>query len=79
MTLLAGDVGGTKTVLALVEPRAGGLTVVRQGTFHSTGFPTFEAVVARFLDDGPKVSIDGACFGVAGPVVGGHVKTTNLP
>ncbi len=79
MTLLAGDVGGTKTVLALVEPGADVLTVVRQGTLHSTEFPTFEAAVARFLDDGPKVSIDGACFGVAGPVVGGHVKTTNLP
>ncbi len=40
MTLLAGDVGGTKTVLALVEPRAGVLTVVRQGTLHSNEFPT---------------------------------------
>jgi glucokinase len=79
MTLLAGDVGGTKTVLALVEPRAGVLTVVRQGTLHSNEFPTFEAAVARFLDDGPQVPIDAACFGVAGPVMGGHVKTTNLP
>ena len=79
MTLLAGDVGGTKTVLALVESRAGGLTVVRQGTLHSNEFPTFEAAVAQFLDDGPKTSIDGACFGVAGPVIAGHVRTTNLP
>jgi glucokinase len=79
MTLLAGDVGGTKTVLALVEPRASGVTVVRQGTLHSNEFPTFEAAVAQFLEDGPKVSIDAACFGVAGPVMAGHVKTTNLP
>ncbi|HWE22725.1 MAG TPA: glucokinase [Myxococcales bacterium] len=79
MTVLAGDVGGTKTVLALVEPHDGALTVARLGTFPSHEFPTFESVVARFCADGPKVKIAAACFGVAGPVMDGRVKTTNLP
>jgi len=79
MTVLAGDVGGTKTVLALVEPRDGSLAVVRQGTFHSRELPTFESVVERFLADGPRVGIAAACFGVAGPVIDGRVRTTNLP
>jgi len=79
MTFLAGDVGGTKTVLALVEPRDGTLDVVRHGRFPSAGFPTFEAVVSSFLSDGPPVRIGAACFGVAGPVMNGRVKTTNLP
>jgi glucokinase len=79
MTLLAGDVGGTKTVLALLESRDGTLTVVRRATLHSRDFPTFEAAVATFLAGGPPVRIGAACFGVAGPVVEGKVHTTNLP
>jgi glucokinase len=79
MTVLAGDVGGTKTVLALVEPRDGALEVVRRGKFHSAEFPTFEAVVSSFLSEGPPARIQAACFGIAGPVVNGRVKTTNLP
>jgi len=79
VTLLAGDVGGTKTLLGLFEPRAGDLTVVRQCALRSREFPTFEAAVAHFLADRPPVSIGAACFGVAGPVVDGRVTTTNLP
>jgi glucokinase len=76
--ILAGDIGGTKTALALVEtgPR---FAVVREGELPSQEFPTFEAAVAAFLADGPRVAIDAACFGVAGPVVNGHGSTTNLP
>src|SRR6267142_196836 len=76
MTLLVGDVGGTKTQLALVEPGSG---VVREGTLHSHDFPTLEEAVGKFLADGPRVEIAAACFGVAGPVTDGRVKTTNLP
>jgi glucokinase len=79
VTLLAGDVGGTKTVLALVDPGAGAFVVERQATLRSRDFPTFEAAVASFLSDGPPVRIEAACFGVAGPVVNGRATTTNLP
>src|SRR5262249_50243020 len=79
MTLLAGDVGGTKTVLALVEQRDGALRVARQAVLHSHEVPTCEAAVPRFLADGAQGATSAACFGIAGPVVGGRVKTTNLP
>ncbi len=77
--LLAGDVGGTKTLLALVEPHGADLAVIREAALPSRDFPTFEAAIARFLAEGPRGTIDAACFGVAGPVVDGHVTATNLP
>lgn len=77
--ILAGDVGGTKTALALYASDDGGCRLVRQATLPSREFPTFEAAVARFLDAGSGPGIDVACFGVAGPVVNGRCVATNLP
>jgi glucokinase len=75
--ILAGDVGGTKTALALFERHDGAL--VREAALPSHEFLTFEDAVARFLADGEKPTIEAACFGVAGPVVSGRSVTTNLP
>jgi glucokinase len=75
--LLAGDVGGTKTHLALYAPE-GGPTPQVQATFRSTEYATLEAVVKQFLDDA-KLPVDKAVFGVAGPVVQGWSRITNLP
>ena len=79
--LLAGDIGGTKTVLALYEASAdGGVREVRDGTFPSREFPDgLESIVHKFLAVGPGVSVTSACFGVAGAVVDGRCTTTNLP
>ena len=77
--LLAGDVGGTKTALALFESRGADLVPVREAALPSRDFPGIEAVIARFLAGGPRVAIDAACFGVAGPVVDGRCVATNLP
>ena len=77
--LLAGDVGGTKTLLALFEAGGENRHPVREAALPSRGFPTFEAAVARFLADGPPAAIGAACFGVAGPVVDGRCVATNLP
>lgn len=77
--ILAGDIGGTKTVLALYEPTADGLTQVSETTYPSRGSATFEGVLDAFLASNPGRSIHAACFGVAGPVIDGHCKTTNLP
>ncbi len=77
--ILAGDVGGTKTALALFELRAGALVLEREATLPSREFPTFEDAVARFLDGGARPAVEAACFGVAGPVVNGRSVTTNLP
>jgi glucokinase len=70
--ILAGDTGGTKTVLALFDPSG---KPVREQMFHCADYPSLEAIVDAFAP-GPVI---GACFGVAGPVVGGTAKITNLP
>src|SRR5262249_62221006 len=77
--ILAGDVGGTKTTLALFDDRAQGLTPVREASMASRGHPRFDDLVRRFLADGSPTTIDVACFGVAGPVVDGRADATNLP
>jgi glucokinase len=77
--ILAGDIGGTKTVLALHEPEGEKLRLVRDATFPSRDNPTFEAILDQFFADGPRPPIDAACFGVAGAVIDGYVQTTNLP
>jgi glucokinase len=77
--ILAGDVGGTKTALALFELRRGSLTVVREGVLPSQDFATIDDAMRQFLADGPAVSVDAACVGVAGPVIGGRSTATNLP
>ena len=77
--ILAGDVGGTKTTLALFEPGAGALALVREATLPSHEFDSLEAVIERFLGAGPRADITAACVGIAGPVVDGRGVTTNLP
>jgi glucokinase len=77
--ILAGDVGGTKTALALYDVRGGALALVREATLSSREFPALEAAVARFLAAAPRGAVEAACFGVAGPVVDGRCATTNLP
>jgi glucokinase len=77
--ILAGDVGGTKTALALFDVQGVNFNLVREDQLPSRDYPTFEAAVGRFLGDGPSGPIDAASFGVAGAVVDGRVTTTNLP
>ena len=70
--ILAGDIGGTKTTLALCDDRG---AVVREATEKSGDWASLEQIVDKFAPG--KVS--AACFGVAGPVVDGVAKITNLP
>lgn len=77
--ILAGDVGGTKTVLGLFEEAGGTLTVAREEIFPSRGHRALEEILERFLGGGSRPAVRAACFGVAGPVVGGRSRTTNLP
>ncbi len=76
--LLAGDIGGTKTSLAVISPDAGPRAPIAEATFPSGEYSGLEAVVRKFLDQ-TRLSVHRACFGVAGPVVDGRVATTNLP
>jgi glucokinase len=78
-TILAGDLGGTKTLLALYREHEGRFALLREASFASREHATFEEILATFLAAGPKEAIDAACFDVAGPVSEGRVQTTNLP
>jgi glucokinase len=75
--LLAGDIGGTKTNLALYA-RGSGLVPQAQVTFKSAGYGSLEAVVKEFLA-ATGAQVERAVFGVAGPVVDGQSAITNLP
>jgi glucokinase len=78
--ILAGDIGGTKTNLALFDVAPDGrLGELRTASFHSADYPGLEEVVAAFLAPGEAGSgIGAACFGIAGPVVDNRVATPNL-
>ena len=79
MIVLAGDIGGTKSDLALFETQAGGLRMVRDATLPSRDFASLELAIEQFLSSGPRPGIDAVCLGVAGPVVDGRCQATNLP
>ena len=73
MMVLAGDVGGTKTALALVQ----GGTMIERKVYPSAAFTSLEALVREFLGQRGK-EISRACFGIAGPVSEDSCRTTNL-
>lgn len=79
--LIGGDIGGTKTLLALYGPEQGARAPLQQAEFHSANYPDLVPMVQEFLQ---QVGSDAsaathACFDVAGPVIGGHARLTNLP
>lgn len=81
MALLAGDIGGTKTILALVEERGIARAVTRRETYPSARFEGLAPMVEHFLGGArcQALGIGQACFGVAGPVIDGACRATNLP
>lgn len=100
--ILAGDIGGTKTSLALYDWTTERVEPVRLETFHSGDYKSLEEILVEFLtpptpptpldeldtDDertpeqaapAEPLKVSAACFGVAGPVIDNHSRTTNLP
>jgi glucokinase len=77
--LLAGDIGGTKTRLALYDGAPGALRLVHLAHYESRSSPTLEGLIVQFLRAAEHPTVSAACFGVAGAVVGGQVQATNLP
>lgn len=77
MKIVAGDVGGTKTLLQLVDLDGPARAVAMERRYESGAFATFDLMLADFLGraSGP---IRAACFAVAGPVFGDHAEVTNL-
>jgi len=76
--LLAGDIGGTKTDLAIFSVERGPHSPITQTQVHSADYPSLQVLVKEFLEKA-KTPVERACFDVAGPVIDGRVKVTNLP
>lgn len=80
MRVLAGDIGGTKTLLALLEERQDGrLEVLRRKRYASAEHPGLAPILRDFLAEGGADGATRAGLGVAGPVEGGRCRVTNLP
>ena len=78
MIVLAGDIGGTNTRLALVELDAVAAHIVREATYPSRQISNLASAVRTFLlKAGPAP--ERACYGIAGPVIDQRCKTSNLP
>lgn len=76
--ILAGDIGGTNSRLALFDATNGRLKLVNEAVYPSRDYPGLEQIVSTFVrNDSGKV--DAACFGVAGPVREGRAQISNLP
>jgi glucokinase len=85
--IIAADIGGTKTNVALLEsPKessaaAHASVLIRRSKYQSSKYPGLTAILGEFLaahDIAPR-SVSRVCAGIAGPVVEGHVQTPNLP
>jgi glucokinase len=80
--ILAGDIGGTKTRLALFDDPAARPLFERR--YPSSELPALEPLIERFLAEakaalGERPAPSAACFGVAGPIRGRRAQLTNLP
>ena len=81
--ILAGDMGGTKSHVALFSVEAKHPQLLIEETYKSNEYSGLEEVLQKFLGGNADLirnqPIVAACLGVAGPVVGEHSKTPNLP
>jgi glucokinase len=76
--LLAGDIGGTKTLLGLYQPESGPRQPIAQAEFHSANYSGLDEIGREFLRQTSQTA-QCACFAVAGPVIRGRAHLTNLP
>jgi len=74
--VLSGDIGGTKTRLAVIAVEGTKLFMEREQTYASQDYAEFEEILGEFLQG--SVTPAGAAFGIAGPVQGRKAQTTNL-
>jgi glucokinase len=86
MQVLAGDIGGTKTLLAICEvgalpgpASAPSIEVLASSRYDSRKYPGLGAICRAFAAEVARPMPDFAGFGVAGPVANGRSRTTNLP
>lgn len=78
MLILAGDIGGTSTRLAYFNAAEGSLVPIVEKRFSSREAGSLAEIVANFASE-QRLAAERACFGIAGPVRHGNVRTPNLP
>lgn len=76
--LLAGDIGGTKTQLAIFSMAEGPRRPVAEAVFPSADYTNLADIAREFITQ-TNLPVEYACFDVAGPVIGGRAQLTNLP
>ncbi|HEY5610584.1 MAG TPA: glucokinase [Thermoanaerobaculia bacterium] len=77
MNIIAGDIGGTKTLLQILEVEGHARRVLHERRYESDAYPSFEALLREFLD-AAKATVEYACFAVAGPLIDDDAHLTNL-
>ena len=75
--ILAGDIGGTSTRLALFDTNGDRLTIVAGATFSSTSLSGLGDAIEQFINTRTR-TVKAAGFGLAGPVIAGRVRLPNL-
>ncbi|HUE84682.1 MAG TPA: glucokinase [Vicinamibacterales bacterium] len=77
--ILAGDIGGTKTLVGLFEPRDTRPSPVEARSFPTTDFAGLPHIIDAFFADTPqRPEITAVAFGVAGPVINQTAQMTNV-
>ncbi|ERN42195.1 glucokinase [Rubidibacter lacunae KORDI 51-2] len=78
--LIAGDIGGTKTILRTIKATAGSstYTTIAEATFPSQQYPDLVPMVREFQADAEQPLPETACFAIAGPVVNQTSQLTNI-
>lgn len=79
--LLAGDLGGTKTLLGLFKPTSGRPDLLDMRAYPTRDFPGLSAMLSAFLGATGTLphEVQAACIGVAGPIRRQTVTVTNVP
>ncbi len=79
MKFIAGDIGGTKTVIAAYSSEAGVRAPICEERYPSQDYPNLEAILHEFKAAHADIEPVAAVFGVAGPVMHGQARVTNVP
>lgn len=84
MQLLCGDIGGTKTLLQLVNVYNDKTEILKEKRYSSGEYAQFDLILNDFLKGlETRNAISASCFGVAGPVIHSSnsqsASVTNLP
>ena len=74
--VLAGDIGATKSNLALFKVEGGNVASLQEAQYKSQEYKNIIELTNTFIKNIPLP--DSICFGVAGPVLNGHAKLSNI-